>query len=255
MSSLEFVTTEAARGARGVRLVVSGVVPSPWSEAAKGLFRLQGVPVKAVRNGREETELAAWTRSHNVPVVFHEDDPPRTGWAEIVMLAARLGAPGAIVPEGRAERVHLMGTLHEVAGEDGLGWNARLLMLEASFASNGAQGFPLGIARYLAPRYGYAPDRADAARAKAQATLGALGDELGEREYFGGAAPNALDVYVAAFLTPLHDLPPEVCPRLAPPLRAGFGAARAALAPSLPANLSALHRRMLERHLGFPIEL
>jgi hypothetical protein len=39
MRMLEVVDVATARGAPGVRIVVSGIVPSPCSEAAKGLFR------------------------------------------------------------------------------------------------------------------------------------------------------------------------------------------------------------------------
>ncbi|RYE94154.1 MAG: hypothetical protein EOO75_02700 [Myxococcales bacterium] len=255
MSSLDFVDLGAAQASRGVRMVVAGAVPSPWSEAAKGLFRLQGVPVQAVRTTRDDAALTAWMRSHNVPVVFHGEDPPRTGWAEIVTLAARLGEPGALVPTGREERVRMMGTLHEVAGEDGLGWSARLLMIDASLTSDGARGFPLPVARYLAPKYGHTPGCADGARERAAATLAALGDRLGGGEYFGPSGPDALDVYVATFVTPLCELPPEVCPRLHPALRAAFGAAREALADRLPATLVAHRQRMLERHLGLPIAI
>ena len=255
MSSLEFVDLAAAQSARGVRMVVSGMVPSPWTEAAKGVFRLQGVPVRAVRSARDDAALTTWMRSHNVPVVMHDDEPPRTGWAEIVMLAERLGPAGGLVPPGREERVRMMGWIHEVAGEDGLGWDARLQMIEASLATGGAKGFPLPVGRYLATKYGYSPGCADVALERARATLAALGDELGEGEYFGRARPNALDVYVATFLTPLSDLPPEVCPRLSPVLRSAFGAAREALADRLPANLVAHRERMLARHLGLPIAI
>jgi hypothetical protein len=94
MTATEYVELAAAKAARGVRMVVTGMVPSPWSQAAKGLFRVAGLPALAVRSNREDAEQAAWTRSHNVPVVLHDDDPPRTNWAEIVMLADRLAARG-----------------------------------------------------------------------------------------------------------------------------------------------------------------
>src|ERR1051325_6191763 len=99
MSTIEYVDVAAARQAPGVRIVLSGLVPSPWSEAAKGLFRIGNIPVLAVRRMRDATEVTAWTGVDNVPVVFHAAEPARTHWAAITTLAARLAPPGTVLPE------------------------------------------------------------------------------------------------------------------------------------------------------------
>ncbi len=65
----------------------------------------------------------------------------------------------------------MFGLSHEILGEEGLGWNVRLLLTHASFVSDGRQGWPKPVAEYLAPRYGYAPERVATARARAIATL------------------------------------------------------------------------------------
>lgn len=253
---LEFVDLAAARIARGVRLVVSAAVPSPWSEAAKGLFHLQGVPVTAVRFNPEDPELVAWARSHNVPVVLHEDDPPRVGWAEIVMLAERLGhTPGVLVPTDLERRVRMIGLIHELAGENGLGWSARLLMIEASLSSKGARGFTVPIARYLGARYGYAPGRAASARVRLNEVLLTLRRELGDREYFGVDGPCALDVYSATFLTLLCTISEADCPAMEPLLRRAFASVREDLGGEVDPVLAAHRARMFERHLVWPIAL
>jgi glutathione S-transferase len=254
MSEIEYVDLPTAQAARGVRMVVSGLVPSPWSQAAKGLFRVIGVPALAVRSNREDPQLAAWTRSHNVPVVIHDDEPPRTVWSEIVALAARLGPPGALLPTALADRVALVGLLHELAGEDGLGWSARLLMIDASLTSDGARGFPLPVARYLAGKYGHSPAAVAGARARTLEVLHALQRRLGDAEYFGGAAPDALDIYTACFLTPLTDIEEADCAML-PALRRAFAVAREAIGDAVAPALLAHRERMLERHLGWPITL
>ena len=255
MSEITYVDVQTAQAARGARLVVSGLVPSPWSQAAKGLFRAIGAPVLAVRANREDPQIAAWSRSHNVPVLLYDDEPPRTGWAEIVARAARLGPPGALLSTTLAERVEQVGLLHEIAGEDGLGWNARLLMIDAALTSDGARGFPLPVARYLAAKYGHTPATVAAARPRLLEILAALQRRLGDADYFGGAAPNALDIYTASFLTPLRDIPESDCPRLAPPLRAAFAVAREAVGDEVAPSLIAHRHRMLEHHLGWPISL
>ncbi|WP_437672161.1 glutathione S-transferase C-terminal domain-containing protein [Sorangium sp. So ce131] len=257
MSPVEFVDVATAKAARGVRMVASGMVPSPWSEAAKGLFRLQGVPVRVVRYSRDDAELAAWMRADNVPVVFHDDEPPRVHWAAITTLAARLGPPGALLPDDLDHRVRTVGLLNEIAGEEGLGWNARLLMLHASMTSGGQRGFPLPVAHYLAARYGYsAAIDIDRVRARIARTLAALAARLdGGREYLAGDRPDALDVYAATFLTPLCPIPESDCPRLQPLLRQAFATAHEAMGDAVPRALVEHRRRMYERHLGWPIEI
>jgi glutathione S-transferase len=257
MASFEIVDLATARAARGVRMVVSEHVPSPWSEAAKGMFRIQGVPVLAVHFARDDAALAAWARADNVPVVLYEDDPPRTGWAAITALAERLGPPGALLLEDVEARAAVMGLVHELAGEDGVGWSARLLMIHASLASNGARGFPLPVAKHLGRRYGYAKERLDAARARIVSVLRALRDRLVARggDYFDGDRLTALDVYCATFLTPLGPIGEADCPQLQPMLRRAFATAYEDLGAEVPPELFAHRRRMFERHLAWPITL
>ena len=99
MTSLEFVDVATARSAAGVRIVVTGLVPSPWSEATKGLFRVGQVPVLAVRRMRDAVDVTAWTGIDHVPVVLHDVEPARTHWAAITALAARLAGPTCSCPK------------------------------------------------------------------------------------------------------------------------------------------------------------
>jgi hypothetical protein len=252
---LEYVDLETAKAARGVRMVTSGMVPSPWSEAAKGLFRVAAIPVLAVRYVPRDPVQMAWTQSHNTPTVFWNDDPPRTVWSQIIALAARLATPGALLPVELDRRVETIGLIHEIAGEDGLGWNARMMMIHASFTSDGQRGFAKPVAQYLAAKYGYASERIDDARGKAIATLAALAARLGAAPYFHGNRPGALDCYMATFLTPLTAIRAEDCPGFAPPLRQAFAAAREELAAFVPEALMTHRRRMYDDHLGWPIQL
>lgn len=260
MTAIEYVDLATARSARGVRIVVSGFVPSPWSEAAKGLFRIAKVPVLAVRRTRDAADVTAWTGVDNVPVVVHEAEPPRTHWAAITALAARLAGPGVLIPEEVTARADAMGALEQIAGEDGVGWNARLAMIHASLTSDGARGFPLPIGSYLAKRYGYTPEAAALSRGRIERQLQSLRERLLTQRalghaFLGGARVSAIDVYVATFLTPLSAIPEKDCPGLAPALRHAFGAAHEELGHLVPAELSA-HREMLfQSHLAWPIEL
>lgn len=252
---IQYVDFETARGARGVRLVTSGLVPSPWSEAAKGLFRLAGIPVLATRPVRGDAAFAAWTQAHNVPVVFHDDEPPRTVWSQIVALAARLAGPGVLLPVDIDARIATIGTIHELAGEYGVGWNARLVMIDLGLATAGRRGFAPPIAAYLAPKYGHQPGLVAGARDQVGTALARLAARLAGRPYFGGDRPDALDVYAATFLTPVSPITEAECPKFAPALRAAFGSAHEELGALVPAALSEHRRRMYDHHLGWPIEL
>lgn len=252
---MEFVDLETAKAARGVRIVTSTVVPSPWSEAAKATFTVANVPFVAVRAMPRDPAIYAWTKAHNVPVVLHDDEPPRTVWSQIVALADQLAGPGRVLPVNLDRRVSTIGMLHEIAGEGGLGWNGRLFMIHASLTSNGARGFPLPAAHYLAAKYGYAADRVDRARTQAREALAMLAARLGDARYFGGDRPDALDAYTATFLTPLTHITEQDCPRLSPELRAAFACAADELAAHVPPSLLAHRKRMFDEHLPWPIEI
>lgn len=260
MSMLEFVDVATARNSSGVRLVVTGLVPSPWSEAAKGVFKLAGVPVVAVRRMRDGTEITAWTGADNVPVVMYGAEPARTHWAAITMLAARLGGDDVVVPADVAARADTMGLLHEIAGEEGLGWNARLTMIDACLDSGGARGFPLPVGQRLAQRYGYTPENMRFVHSRVEQQLDLLETRLRAQRalghaYLGGARVSALDIYLATFLTPFTDITPEACPDLAPALRQAFGCAHEALGALVPADLTAHRKMIFERYLTWPIRL
>lgn len=260
MSTLEFVDVATARSAPGVRMVVTGLVPSPWSEAAKGMFKVAGIPVLAVRRPRDTAEVTAWTGVDNVPVVVYGDEPVRTHWAGITTLAARLAGHDMLIPADVGARAETMGILHEIAGEEGLGWNARLAMIDVTLTTGGERGFPLQIGQHLAERYGYTPDGARSSRERADQQLKLLQTRLRAQQahghaYLGGARISALDIYLATFLTPLSEIPPEDCPKLSPALRQAFGCAHEELGALVPPELAAHRKMIFERHLTWPIEL
>jgi glutathione S-transferase len=259
-ATIDYVDVATARSAPGVRIVVSGLVPSPWSEAAKGLFQVAKVPFVAVRRMRDAQDITAWTGIDNVPVVLHNAEPARTNWSAITALASRLAGPDVLIPEDPAARAETMGVLHEIAGEDGIGWNARLAMIDATIKSEGKRGFPLPIGQYLAARYGYAADTAERIRPRAERQLRMLRDRLAAQQarghaYLGGAHVSALDVYLATFLTPLTAISEADCPTLVPALRAAFGCAHEELGALVPAELLAHRTMVFERHLTWPIAL
>jgi glutathione S-transferase len=252
---VRFVELEEGRGARGLRLVVAGGIPSPWSEGAKGCFDLKGVEYLALRLRPGDAAMRAWTGHHNAPVAFYDDEPPRAGWAEILALAERMAPEPSLLPAMPERRIEALGLCHEVLSEGGLVWCARLLLVHAGLTTDGQRGFLPRIASYLAPKYGYAADRADAAHRRVRSLLALYGERLGSgRRYFFDDRPTALDVYLAVSVGVFCPLPESACPML-PPIRHAYETTdpelRAAVGPALLAHRD----RMYERHLPLPVRL
>jgi len=254
---MRFVELEEAQAMRGLRLVIAADVPSPWSQGAMGLFDLKELDYVAVRFRRSAEDIKRWTGAPNAPVALLDDEPPRTGWAEILALAERLGGRVSLVPAEPDARVRLFGLAHEILGEDGLGWSVRLLLVHASLESGGLRGWPGPVARYLAPRYGYAPERAARARSRAVDVLALLGRTLADsrrrgHEYLLGVNPSAVDVYSAAALGTVAPQAPELCPMPAP-VRHAFETLDADVRAAASPVLLAHRDLMFARHLVLPV--
>ena len=249
---IAFVELEAAQSARGLRLAVAGGIPSPWSEAAKGLFRVKGVPHVLVRMMPGDKAVRKWTRARNVPAAMYDDEPARTGWGDILELAERLGPDVPLVPTDADARVRLYGLSHEIMGEGGLLWSGRLMTIEAGLRTGGTQGFPTFVAEYLGPRYGYLAERVSVARTRVQQGLALLTSALGAGPYYFGDTLTALDLYSAAAMNAFDPFPEEQCPML-PPIRAAFESMKGEM--PVPPELIAHRQRVYEAHLGLPLRL
>jgi len=260
MQTLRFVDLEEARTARGVRMLAAAALPSPWTEAAKAIFHVKQIPLLCVRFRRGDPAQAAWSSVRNTPAVLFDDEPPRAGWAELLSLAERLGGAASLVPAALPERVRLFGLAHELAGENGLGWSARLIMIHGSLDSGGARSFPLAVAQYLATQYGYAPERFASARARAVAILDLFDRQLADsraagHSYLLGDRPSALDLYLATFLTPIVGVTPDECPAMAAPVRPAFQYLGEVIGGDLPPALVEHRRKIYREHLPWPIAL
>jgi glutathione S-transferase len=256
---MPYLDLEAARAHDGPVLFVAKALPSPWSEAAKGIFHVKKLDVALVRYRSADPETAKASGADNAPVLLCKGQPRRTNWAEILTFAERAGGV-SLLPEDAADRVRLFGVGHEIAGEDGLGYSSRLVMIHGGLATNGAESFPLPVAQFLAPKYGYSKARVSAARQRVADVLGLLHRMLEKshaegRTYLLDDRLSALDIYLATFLTPIADVTAEECPDMMPPLRPAFAYLKKEVGAGL-TDILASHRRMiLERHLTLPIAL
>ena len=260
MSSLQFIDVETARGARGPLLVAAGSLPSPWSEAAKGIFHVKGLPMPVVGYPRVDEALRTWTGAVNVPVLLNGDEPPRTGWAEILSFAERMGGEVSLIPADTEARIRHHGLAHELAGENGFGWCSRLVMTEGSLVSQGAASFPLPVAQRLAGKYSHAPERIAPALARLREILRLFDAELARsraagHRYLMGAHVTALDIFLGTFLTFALPLAEADCPQMLPRVRPALAYLAEQIGADVPPALIEHRAHMFESHLPLPIVL
>ena len=204
-----------ARTLPGLRLLVIQGVPSPWSQAAKAILRVKSIPHTLVHRLPSDPAgaLEDWTGQASFPVAMHEQERPRAGWAEILLLAERLAPAPGLVPAEPAARAFFFGVAHEICGEMGLGWCRRL----ESVAAGMKRTPPDPIARWLGRKYGYSPETAALAPGRVRDVLVLLGELLAESQarggsYLLGSELGALDLYWATFCNLVSPLPANLLP-------------------------------------------
>jgi len=260
---VDYLSIEDARQREGdLFLVLTAGVPGPWSQAAKELFRVKGIEYAPVaqEGGGENSELREWTGRDNAPIVVFGDDPPRTGWAEILHFAERLAPDPTLVPADSDERVLMLGLCHEICGEDGFGWNRRLMLLDQVLSIPELADSPaLQPARRLADRYGYGPAAAAAASGRVGDILRVLSERLHAQRgrgsgFFIGDSLTALDIYWAVFAALLSPLPHTQCPMpkfLRGQYELAEGGPRDSADPILLEHRDAIYRDFLKLPLDF----
>ena len=208
---MEYVEVEPAIGMRRLRLALTAGVPGPWSESAKYVFAVKRVPYTAVRQtgGAANEALRRWTGHANAPIAVYDDEAPRTQWAEILALAERLGSGPSLIPEDPELRVRMFGLANEICGQQGFGWQRRLMLLSEVGTGNDAT-------RTLGERYGFEAKAAAAAPARTAEILALLSAQLRAQhargsQHFVGDSLSALDLYWAAFAAMVEPLPEHLC--------------------------------------------
>ncbi|HSV51649.1 MAG TPA: hypothetical protein VLJ57_06010 [Burkholderiaceae bacterium] len=255
--TFQYMSVEAAIKHDGLRMVVVSQVPSPWGEAAKGMLHIKRIEWVAVHLAYDSEPLKEWTGQRNGPVAIYKNEPPRAGWAEILLLAERLGVAPSLLPADPAERALVFGLAHEICGEAGLGWSRRLQLIHAGL--HGAGGFPERVAKYLGKKYGYSPEAGVAAPARVVQLLDMLAARLKAQRaagslYYVGNAVTAVDVYSATFMAMFAPLPPEPCAMDAS-TRAAFETRDAQTEAALDPILFAHRDMMYANYLELPLSL
>ncbi|MEM7767433.1 MAG: hypothetical protein AAF253_08095 [Pseudomonadota bacterium] len=254
----DYITAEDAIARDGLRMVVVRNVPSPWGEAAKGIFHMKEFDWAAVSLAYDDPKLTEWMGGgSSAPVAIHGNEAPRSGWAEILLLAERLASDPALVPTNAIDRSLMFGLAHELMGEEGLGWARRLQLVDVGMRGEG--GFPEPIAAYIGGKYGYTPECSAGCHARVVDLLTMLASRLQAQAdagsaYYIGDGPTAVDIYSATIMALFSPLPEDQC-AMNPHTRTAFNTmdddTRAAFDPIL-----ITHRdRMYADHLELPLSL
>jgi glutathione S-transferase len=255
--TFQYMSVEEAIKRPGLRMVVVSDVPSPWGEAAKGILHIKGIEWVAVRLVYDSEPLKEWAGQRSGPVAIYDNERPRSGWDEILVLAERLAPRPSLLPNDPAERALAFGLGHEICDEGGLGWSRRLQLIHAGLHNAG--GFPERVSKYLGKKYGYSPEVGAAAGARVAELLGMLVARLkaqhraGSRFYVGDAL-TAVDVYSATFTAMFAPLPPEQC-KMDAATRAAFATLDAQTEAALDPILFEHRDMMYAKHLERPLSL
>jgi glutathione S-transferase len=255
--SFNYLPVEEAIAAGGMRLVVVDQVPSPWGEAAKGIFHIKRIPFAAVRLVYDNPALQRWAGQLSGPVAIYEKEVPRSGWAEILMLAERLAPAPALLPLEPVERGRALSLAEKFCGQGGLGWMRRLQQVHAALIGQG--GFPERIAAYLAGKYGYDAADGPGYAVKVRQLLSEIAVALREphsrgQPYYLGDTLSAADVYSATFMAMFKPLPESQC-RMHPRVRAAFELLDPETAAAIDPILIEHRDRMYAQHLELPLNL
>ncbi len=213
---MDYVEVAQARDMDGLRLALTKGVPGPWSESAKSIFHVKGIPYTAVAQygGGTNEDLIAWTGHRNAPVAVYNDEAPRAGWLEILMLAERLAPGSPLLPDDLDLRMQTIGLSDALCGEAGFGWCRRTFMFPDRSVSDDAIGAGLSTLRNA---YGYW-DLSGEARAQRCITVmrhlsaRLWSQKLRGRRYLVGDRLTCADIYWASFSQLVEPLPEDVNP-------------------------------------------
>lgn len=248
---MEYLSVAQARDLPGVKLVLTAGVPGPWSEAAKAVLKHHGIAYAPVRQEAmaENADLVAWTGCRNAPQLVSGDEPPLTGWHDILAFAERTGTGASLLPEAPDARAMALGIAALILGPGGIGWYHRIAIMERLGGTQGES--PLAP---IARAYGCDEHEISAAPGRTAGLLGFLDQRLAlGHGYLAGPALSAPDLYWAAISNMFVPLAREVNPMpdyLWTLYGPGCAEVEAAITPALLAHRD----RVWRDHIGLPLD-
>ena len=256
--SFEYVDFNEAKNNQGLRLVVVQGIPSPWSEAAKGVLHVKSIPFSAVYFDPFKKDMPPWSGSASAPSAVYNDEAPVSDWKAILTLAERLKPTPSLVPAEQNVRDKMMEISATICGKGGLAWYRRLEGVHKGLTGE-AGGFPDMAAKYLAQKYGYEKDKGLEYGARTNEILHSLAAQLKEQKskgshYYIGNSLTAADIYSATVMACFKPLPQEQCAMLSyirPVFEALDPAMKTALDPILIEHRDAIY----QDYLSLPLSL
>ena len=197
-SEVKFISLEdAAKLKTGTRVTMSPGFPALYAECLKNICYTKRIPVirvKHVNIGKDrktgedrQKRLFELTAQTSLPVMWHNDERPRSSWIEQLALCERIGAPNSpkLVPGDMHLRKDMFGLCALVLAEDGYCWNMRIQQKSK-----------------LAMKYGYSKEASKEAPYKMAAILKLICDRLEQQHRKGsrflvGDSLTAVDIYMA----------------------------------------------------------
>jgi hypothetical protein len=256
----DYVAIEQAVIMSGLRVVLPAGIPGPWAEAVKGILYVKKIPFTRVLHDRSDYEpLMRWTAQSSAPVVVYNDERPRSIWSDQLFLAERLQPEPPLVPWSTDDRILMFGLSNELCGENGFGWSRRLMLIQSAINDPNATAEAQKGMFAFGSKYGYSPEAAAAAPAKAAQVVQTLATQLQAQrsrgsQFLVGVRLSALDIYWAVFAALIEPLPDNLCP-MPPEFRRRYfcddRVVRAACTPQLLAHRDFIYHGYLQ----LPVDL
>lgn len=215
-----YVEIEQAMEMPGLRVVLPPGIPGPWGEAIKGVLDAKRIPYIKVRHDLvNQSALIRWTSQPSTPVLVYNGERPRSVWNDQIHFAERLQPNPPLIPAAIDDRAQMFGLCELLAGEDGLGWNRRLMLVQAMVNDAGANEAARNASLAFGNKYGYSAEAVSAAPAKSAKVIETFARRLEHQRALGsrflvGDRLSAADIYWAAFAGIIEPLPHELCPML-----------------------------------------
>lgn len=254
-----WLTLEQALAAPGLRVApVRAGLPSPWSEFVRACFHVKQIPHSLVDARDAERGLApvkTLTGQESLPVVFWNDERPRSNWLEQLMLAERIAPQPRLLPEDPLERAKVVGLVAELCSDAGFGWHRRVMMIARLQSEPSFGDRERGIGQYLAKKYRYNTDSTEGSTQHCEAVVATFaGLQAAGHNYLLGSSLTALDLAWAAFAALIQPLPEDLCP-MRPLWRGLYTWVPSETPHDAVQGLLALRERVYRQWLPLPVEL
>eukprot|EP01062_Namystynia_karyoxenos_P062232 TRINITY_DN55147_c0_g1_i1.p1 TRINITY_DN55147_c0_g1~~TRINITY_DN55147_c0_g1_i1.p1 ORF type:complete len:265 (+),score=62.40 TRINITY_DN55147_c0_g1_i1:80-874(+) len=211
MAAFRFAEFDEGVKASGCRCTWIEGLPATYAVCIRLVLEVKKVNVLFIRHplGPEmggppdgQDELMRLTAQRSLPVVFWNDERPRTVWNEMVHLAERIGSGPQLIPSDPEQRMQVFGLMELLVGENGLVWCKRHMFGDSP----------------LIRKYGYTPEAEKAAPGKLCAILAVFDKRLAAQQAKGskflvGDSLSAADLYFTGSTIAVDPPGTDIIPR------------------------------------------